>query len=89
MSWLPESDSQLEKYVRLLIVVSLIGWNWLVATRIETPYPSVVVDLYAVPLTRIALLSLVLLSGMWCPSIAVLAALAYICLGADVIFFTH
>jgi len=89
MSWLPESDSQLENYTRLLLVGILVAWNWLVATRIETPYPSVIVDLYAVPLTRIALLSLVLLSGIWCPSIAVLAALAYVSLGADVIFFTH
>jgi len=89
MSWLPESDSQLETYVRLLLIIILVGWNWLIATRIETPYPSIIVDLYAVPLTRIALLCTVVLSGMWCPSIGVLAALAYICLGADVIFFTH
>lgn len=73
----------------MLIILLLVLWNWQVATRIETPYPSVVVELYAIPLTRLALLSLVVLSAAWSPSVGILAALAFICLGADVIFFTR
>ena len=73
----------------MLIILLLVLWNWQVATRIETPYPPVVVELYAIPLTRLALLSLVLLSAAWSPSVGILAALAFICLGADVIFFTR
>ena len=73
----------------ILIISLLVLWNWQVATRIETPYPPVVVELYAIPLTRLALLSLVLLSATWSSSVGILAALAFICLGADVIFFTR
>lgn len=80
-------DSKTDTYVCVLLATILLVWNWLIATRIETPYPPVVVELYAIPLTRIALLFLVALSAMWSPSIGILAALAYICLGADVIFF--
>jgi hypothetical protein len=82
MSW--DSD----KYLRGLTVLILLLWNWNMATLLETPYPPVIVELYAIPLTRIFLLTLVLLSAAWCPNVGIMAALAFICLGADVISFT-
>jgi hypothetical protein len=56
--------------------------------HLETPYPTPLIEAYALPVTRILLLALVLLSAAWCPMVGVLMALAYVCLGADVLFFT-
>jgi hypothetical protein len=70
----------------LLVLLSL--WNVLVATRMETPYPETMVELYALPFTRLLLLLVVIGLSMWDAQITILAALAFICLGADVIFLT-
>ena len=70
----------------LIVLLSL--WNVLVATRMETPYPETMVELYALPFTRLLLLLVVIGLSMWDAQIAILAALAFICLGADVIFLT-
>jgi hypothetical protein len=60
-----------------------------VSTRLETPYPEGLVEVYALPFTRVLLLGLVILSGVWCPTVGLMAALAFVCLGADVIFLTR
>jgi len=60
-----------------------------VSTRLETPYPESLVEVYALPFTRILLLALVILSAVWCPTVGIMAALAFVCLGADVIFLTR
>jgi hypothetical protein len=54
----------------------------------ETPYPEILVELYAMPVTRLLLLGLVMALSMWDAQVTILAALAFICLGADVIFLT-
>jgi len=59
-----------------------------VATRMETPYPEILVEVYALPFTRLLLLGLIIALSMWDAQITILAALAFICLGADVIFLT-
>ena len=61
----------------------------MVSTHLETPYPELLIELYAMPITRIFLLALVLLTATWCPKAGIMIALAYVCLGADVIFFTQ
>ena len=83
-----EPHSDLDKSLRLGALVVLAFWNVLVATRMETPYPEVLVELYALPATRMVLLALVVASTFWCPTVAVMLALAFITLGADVIFLT-
>jgi len=55
----------------------------------ETPYPPPLVEIYALPLTRLLLLLLVLVSAYWSPVVGILAAFAYVSLGADVIYFTR
>jgi len=70
------------------LVVLLSLWNVLIATRMETPYPEILVELYAMPVTRLLLLGLVIALSMWDAQVTILAALAFICLGADVIFLT-
>lgn len=82
-------NSELDKYLRLLTVIILATWLVTVGFRIENPYPNTLIELYALPITRIFLLLFVLLSAAWCPRVGILMALAYFCLGADVLFFTR
>ena len=80
--------SELDRYLRLGVLFIFFIWTVMVSTRMETPYPEVLVELYALPATRLLLLGLLLALSFWCPTVTVVAALAYICLGADVIFLT-
>lgn len=90
MSWenqlIPSSSTDLK--LRMAATLVLILWNITLATSLETPYPLWLVELYALPLTRLFLLTLVILSAMWCPTVGVLAAFSYITLGADVLTTT-
>jgi hypothetical protein len=54
----------------------------------ETPYPETMVELYALPFTRLLLLLIVVFLSLWDIRVGLMAALAFICLGADVIFLT-
>lgn len=78
-----------DSYLRVGMSVFLAIWLFLVGTKLETPYPAPLVEAYALPITRLFLLFLVILSAVWCPTVGILAALAYVCLGADVLSFTH
>jgi len=83
-----EPHSEIDKSLRLGVLVVLAVWNVLVATHMETPYPEILVELYALPATRLVLLGLVIAATFWCPTVATMMALAFITLGADVIFLT-
>lgn len=83
-----EPHSELDKSLRLGVLVVLSFWNVFMATRMETPYPEILVELYALPATRLVLLALVITATFWCPTVAIMLALAFITLGADVIFLT-
>jgi hypothetical protein len=83
-----EPHSELDKSLRLGALLVLALWNILIATRMETPYPEALVELYALPAARLVLLALVVASTFWCPTISIMLALAFIMLGADVIFLT-
>ncbi len=91
MSWIEmlEPSDKVDGYLRLTAAILLFAFNVLLATNIETPFPSLLVEAYSIPLTRIALLTLVLLSAYWCPSVGIMAALAYVSLGSDVLFFLN
>lgn len=83
------TKSKTDGFMRLTVAIGLATWLWQVGFRLENAYPASLIELYALPLTRIFLLVLVLLSAAWCPTVGILAALAYVTLGADVIFFTE
>jgi hypothetical protein len=91
MSWIDslQATSAQDKFLRLFAVAILLLWNWHIGTSLYTPYPKELVEAYSIPLTRIALLSFVILASLWCPSVGIMAAFAYIALGADVLFFTN
>jgi hypothetical protein len=69
--------------------VVLIIYLWCIGTLLESPYPETLVESYATPLTRLGLLGLVLITAAWSPTAGILAALAFVCLGTDVILFTR
>lgn len=83
-----EPHSEIDKYFRLLALLTFIVWNLFVATRMETPYPEILVELYAFPAARLVLLGSVIALSFWCPTVTLQAALAFVCLGSDVIFLT-
>jgi hypothetical protein len=70
------------------LAVILLGYLWLIGTHMETAYPETLIESYSMPLTRMGLLGLVLLTAAWSPTAGILAALAFVCLGADVTLFT-
>ena len=82
------SHSKVDGYLRLITIIVLASWLLFTGMRLETPYPQPLIEAYALPVTRILLLALVLFSAVWCPTVGVLMALAYVCLGADVLIFT-
>jgi hypothetical protein len=90
MSWTDSliPTSTLDLKLRMAATLALLLWNFAIATSLETPYPDWLVNMYALPLTRLFLLGLVILSSMWCPSVGIMAAFAYISLGADVLITT-
>ena len=89
--WVNElmGKSKLDSNVRLALSILLAGWLLFMGFHLETPYPAALIEAYALPLTRIFLLLFVILTASWCPTVGILVAMAYVCLGADVIFFIH
>jgi hypothetical protein len=81
--------SSLDSNLRLGVTLLFFLWNIFVASRLETAYPETLVELYALPITRMLILGLVMLSSLWCPKVAIMVAFAFVCLGADVIFLTR
>ena len=76
-----------EKLLQRVLLAILLVWCWQIGSHLETPYPPALVEAYAVPLTRIGLLCIVLLAATWDMSVGILTALAFVCLGTDVLFF--
>jgi hypothetical protein len=82
-------EGSLDNQMRIGMVFLFFLWNVLIATRLETPYPETLVEAYALPATRILLLGLVILAAVWSPTVGIMAAFAFVCLGADVLFLTR
>jgi hypothetical protein len=82
-------EGSLDNQMRIGMIFLFFLWNVLIATRLETPYPETLVEAYALPATRILLLGLVILAAVWSPTVGIMAAFAFVCLGADVLFLTR
>ena len=81
-------SGSVDRYLLLITTILLGSWLLFTGMRLETPYPHSLIEAYALPITRILLLALVLFSASWCHTVGILMALAYVCLGADVLLFT-
>jgi hypothetical protein len=76
-----------EFYLNVGVVLLLVLWTWQVGTHLETPYPETLVEFYATPLSRVILLLFILLTAYWNTYAGILAALAFVLLGADISVF--
>lgn len=77
-----------ENGARVVSIASLLAWLWLIGSDIRVEYPPALVEAYALPFTRFILLAAVLALTSWCPTAGVLAAMAFVLLGADVLTLT-
>jgi hypothetical protein len=73
---------------RLFVTAVLFAWIVAIGSDIKSAYPPVLVEAYALPLTRFLLLAFVVALTYWCPNAGVLAAMAYVFLGSDTITLT-
>jgi hypothetical protein len=62
--------------LRLIMILSLIGWNALESLSLRTPYPSTMVALWDSPIWRMILLLTVWLGAQWCPRVGMLTGMA-------------
>lgn len=74
--------------LRIFVTSVFFVWLVFVGSSIHTPYPPILIDAYALPLTRALLLALVVALTYWCPNAGVLSAMAYVFLGSDTITLT-
>lgn len=74
--------------LRMFVTAALFVWVVFLGTDIKTAYPSMLVEAYALPLTRMLLLAFVVALTYWCPNAGILAAMAYVFLGSDTITLT-
>ena len=81
------SSRELDFYMKSALVLLLVLWAWQVGTHLETPYPETLVELYATPTSRVALLLFILASAHWNPYVGIFAALTFVFLGADISVF--
>ena len=79
----------LDTLAKTALATALVAYLWLIGTRMEDPYPEMQIEGYAMPLTRMGLMALVLVAAAWSPTVGVLSALAFACLGMDVLLLTR
>lgn len=62
--------------LRLVIILSLLGWNVFEALSLRTPYPSSMLALWDTPVWRMVMLFTVWLGAEWCPRIGLMTGIA-------------
>jgi hypothetical protein len=63
---------------RLIMILTLLGWNVFEGLSLRTPYPSTMVALWDYRLWRAALLFAVWLGAEWCPRVGLMTAIAVV-----------
>ena len=62
--------------LRVVMILTLLGWNAFEGLSLRTPYPSTMVALWESPVWRIALLFIVWLGAEWCPRVGLMTGVA-------------
>lgn len=90
MSWQEQlaPSTKTDMVLRLGATLLLLLFNVFISTHLKTPFPESLVEAYGIPITRLFLLILVIVSAIWCPTVGIMAAFAYICLASDVLITT-
>lgn len=71
-----EPSGILDASIRMIMILSLLGWNALEGLSLRTPYPATMVALWDSPVWRVSLLVVIWLGAEWCPRIGMMTALA-------------
>ena len=67
-----------DMFLRILLVLTLFGWNVVEGLSLRTPYPATMVSLWESPLWRFALLFTIWLGAEWSPEVGVMTAVAVV-----------
>ena len=71
--------------LRMVVVLSLFGWNVFEGLSLRTPYPATMVALWDSPIWRIALLLTIWLGAEWCPRVGIMTAMAVVSYIVDMV----
>jgi len=71
-----EPSGILDASLRMIMILTLLGWNVLEGLSLRTPYPDTMVALWGSPVWRVALLVAIWLGAEWCPRVGIMTALA-------------
>lgn len=69
-------DSTLDATARIVVTAALFIWNAFEGAKLDSAYPTSLVQLYALPLFRFVLALSVYVAMMWCPRVGAMMALA-------------
>ena len=69
-------SGNIDAALRMIMILSLVGWNVFESLSLRTPYPATMVALWASPIWRVVLLFIIWLGAEWCPRIGIMTALA-------------
>ena len=61
---------------RLVAALVFFAWNLFEGSLFHTPYSTQLVLLYKYPLWKILLVALIIISALWCPTVAIMVVLA-------------
>ena len=71
-----EPSGIVDATLRIIIILSLLGWIVFEGLSLRTPDPATMVALWESPIWRVSLLVIVWLGAEWCPRVGILTALA-------------
>ena len=80
-----EPTGPVDMFLRILMVLTLFGWNVVEGLSLRTPYPATMVALWDSPVWRFALLLAIWLGAEWCPRVGIMTALAVVSYIVDMI----
>lgn len=75
----------IDMVLRMVVVLSLFGWNVFEGLSLRTPYPATMVALWDSPIWRIALLLTIWLGAEWCPRVGIMTAMAVVSYIVDMV----
>ena len=67
-----EIPKTIDSALKLILTAGLLGWNIIEGAIYEHQYPLVMIHLYPLAIWRIALVVLIILASVWCPSVTLM-----------------
>jgi hypothetical protein len=73
-----EPNGIIDATLRMIVILSLLGWNAFEALSLRTPYPSSMLSQWESPIWRILLLFIVWLGAEWSPKVGLMTGIAVV-----------